>query len=126
MCKPNLLSSFRVAHTYVSVPESLGFSDLEEAYPQRRLRLFIEGQDPVRFPPSTLSCQLVQSLCRSCLGNGFVEMSWVQLPCPIKDALGESCTLHTMLWQTSPSSDVNRLSAPFFCSVANLYAKPQV
>lgn len=122
MCTPNLLSSFRVVHTYVSMTDPLEFIHLEEAYPQRRLiflsvvmsclSLFTEGQDLVRFPPPMLSCQLVQSLCRSCLGNRIIEMSWVQLPCPIKDALGGSCTLHIMLQQTSRSSDVNRLSAP--------------
>lgn len=37
MCNPNLLSSFRVVHTYASMTDPLGFTHLEEAYPQRRL-----------------------------------------------------------------------------------------
>lgn len=67
------------------------------------LSLFTEGQDPVRFPPSMLSRQLVQSLCRSCLGNRIVEMSWVQLPCSIKDALGGGHVYYTQCCSKHPS-----------------------
>lgn len=56
------------------------------------LQLFIQGWDLVNFPPSTLAYQLALLLCRSCLGNHVVEISWVQGPCHVWKTL--SCSRH--------------------------------
>lgn len=52
------------------------------------LQLFWWGL--VTFPTSTLVCQLVLSLCRSCVGNCIVETSWMQLLYCIQKILSSS------------------------------------
>lgn len=44
----------------------------------------------MKFPQSTLECQLVLSLCRSYLGNHIVELSWVQHACHVLKTLSSS------------------------------------
>lgn len=68
------------------------------AHPWRRLvlplsaaidcrQLFIQGWNLVRLSLSVLPCQMVVSLCRSCLGNHIVEISCMQHPCPVQKTL---------------------------------------
>lgn len=47
---------------------------------QQPLIVFLSRDGLVRFPLLILELQVVLSLCRSCLWDHIVEISWVQLP----------------------------------------------
>lgn len=83
ICKHNLLSSFRVAHPYVSVTESLGFSHLQEVHPQRRLTEppLSSHKLPAALHWGAGPCEISPTHIVMATGAVIsVEMSWGQLP----------------------------------------------
>lgn len=104
MCKYILLSPFSV-FSVASIPMCLGMKASGciahlEAHPCKILilslsaalnclDLFIYG-GLVRFPASMLGCQQVLLLCRSCLTDQVVAISWVQLLCCVQKILSHT------------------------------------